>query len=131
MLKDNLKKIFEGWEDQDSPFAKIRAEKDPYVDSIMDKLDNSSPEEESRIMQLIYKVSGTGPANNAPDDVYEMLSGMSTQSLQKLYAVLRKQVLGLRPIKQPVKGEGAGPADGNSGESQSMAGSMTYETKRK
>lgn len=132
MNKDKINKLFEGWEDQDSPFAKIRIAKEPVIEKILDLIENSGPGNESKVFDLIYKFTGRGPINN--EDPYigieQTLHDMRLQDLQKLDAYILKNLKHLTKAAQPVKGEGAGPSDGNSGDSQSMSGSMTYEAKK-
>lgn len=132
MLKDRTSKIFEGWEDQDSPFAKMRLAKEPVIEKILDLIENAGPENEEKVYNLIYKFTGKGPTNN--EDPYigieQILHDMRLQDLQQLDAYILKNLKNVASKNaQPTKDEGTGPADGNSGESQSMAGSMTYENK--
>lgn len=128
MLKDKVNKIFEGWEDQDSPLAKMRSAKEPIIDQIFDMIDNAGPGDSNRIIDEIFDFTGESTPNNEDPipAIEHILYGLRLERLQQLFAKLKQNTAS----NQPTKTEGAGPADGNSGESQSMAGSMTYECKK-
>ena len=130
MLKDRIQKLFEGWEDQDSPFAKMRLQREPIIDKVLQIVDNAGPNVE-RVYELIYDFLQVSPTNNEDDwpNIEKALYGTRIEKLRDLLTHLQQSIA--TPSKNPMKGEGTGSADGNSGTSQSMAGSMTYESKKR
>lgn len=119
MLKDRIEKLFE-WD----PIMKFNEEPAPF--KIGDKVVMQVGSPISARFKGIGEVVKIEAMPNISGG-YEIYVKDRDGEITKTHDNFIK--LSSTNITHPAKTEGTGPADGNSGDSQSMAGSMTYESK--
>ena len=135
MLKDKIEKLFEEIDYRDNPDLAGRADihiedNVPSDSTIWHIIQKNKPISLNSVVEILVKggyhaVRATEAVRNAMKNNREKFVDMSLKG----DIIVGQTTSQWDNLKNPTKKEGTGPADGNSGESQSMVGSMTYESK--